>query len=899
MNITAIRVEHLREPLGVGTDRPRLSWQVEDVTGAWRQTGYDVAVRDADTSSPATVHHVESGEQVLVPWPGEPVPSRGRREVRVRVRGTAADETVLSEWSEPIVVETGLLASSDWQAQLIQPEPDASGPLPRPAILLRGVITLKDKPTRARWYVTAQGLYEGEINGRRVGRDELAPGWTSYHHRLRYQTYDVTNLLERGANVLGAWLADGWFRGYIGFEGGRRNYYGRRTGLLAQLEVAYTDGSHEVFGTDESWRSAESPIYSTGLYEGEAFDAREVRASWSSPGADTETWGGVVTGTLDPSTLLAPAGPPVRCTEELVPKEVITTPSGKTILDFGQNIAGRLRIRVSGEHGTVVTLRHAEVLDHGELGTRPLRLAAVTDTYTLAGGDTEVWEPRFTVHGFRYAQVDGWPGDLDASAIVARVIHSDMERTGWWQSSNPMLNRLHENVRWGMRGNFVDVPTDCPQRDERLGWTGDIAVFAPTACYLYDCRGFLTSWLQDLAAEQVDLSTVPIYVPYVALQFPLTPFAIWGDAAITVPWDLYRSCGDLDVLRRQYPSMVAWLEQVDSLAGPTHVWAQDLQLGDWLDPAAPPDEPAKAMTPAELVATAYFARSAALLAVIASLLGKSEDAHRFSTLAQQIRAAFNAEYVTASGRMLSDSQTAYSLALAFDLIGDAGQREHAAKRLATIVAESSYHIGTGFAGTPVVCDALARSGHIDDAYHLLLTDTCPSWLYPVTMGATTVWERWDSMLPDGSINPGDMTSFNHYALGAIADFLHRVVGGLAALEPGYRTFAVEPRPGGGLTTCSTRHQTPYGLAAVEWERADGQLRVEVIVPAGTSARVTLPAPEGGAGAQAQIITAGRHSFAVPFRAPADDPARPEFVHPLDEAFQAAAAQYQALVAGDG
>jgi alpha-L-rhamnosidase len=885
--VHSVRFDQHRDALGVGTATPRISWQVADAPAGWVQSGYEVEVR-VEGGDPS-VHRLAGDEQVLVPWLAAPLVSRARAAVRVRVSGRSRNEdgTTSSPWSAPAVVEAGLLEPADWTARLVRPEPDVPGPTPRPAVLLRGEVVLRERPVRARWYVTAEGLYRGEINGRRVADDELAPGWTSYHQRLRYRTHDVTALLTEGRNVVGAWLADGWFRGLVGFEGGVRNLYGPRTGLLAQLEVWYRDGSAEVFGTDETWRSARSPITGTGLYEGETFDARAVRPGWSTPGHDVTGWGTVATETVDPDRLVAPTGPPVRCTEELGVREVLTSPSGRTILDFGQNVSGRLRVRVcGGTAGDTVVLRHAEVLEHGELGTRPLRGAAATDTYVVSGPEEQVWEPAFTVHGFRYAQVDGWPGDLDPADVTARVLHSDLDRTGWWECSDPRLNRLHENVRWSLRGNFVDIPTDCPQRDERLGWTADIAVFTPTAAFLYACGGFLSSWLADLAVEQADLGTVPVYVPYVPLSFPALPFAVWGDAAVTVPWDLHRAFADRDVLRRQYPSMLAWVEEVAGRAGPSRLWAGDPQLGDWLDPTAPADDPTRAMTTPEIVATAYFARSAGLVAQVACLLGEEEDACRMRRLANEVAAAFAAEYVSPNGRLVSDSQTAYTLAIGFDLLGPA-QRVRAGARLAEIVRQGGFHIGTGFAGTALLCDALAATGHLDVAYELLLTETCPSWLYPVTMGATTMWERWDSMLPDGSINPGDMTSFNHYAFGAVADFLHRVVGGLAPAAPGYRRFTVAPRPGGGLRSCSIRHDTPYGTARVDWVRTAGRLMVEVHVPVGTSADVSLPTLDERSSSPPQRVGPGTHRFDVPFRAPEDDPRQPPRVDAMAAAFTAA------------
>jgi alpha-L-rhamnosidase len=794
--------------------------------------------------------------------------SRARRSVRVRVWG--ADGSV-SDWTTPAVVEAGLLEAVDWTARMITPSAD-------PAPMLRRTFTLDGDVVSARLYATAHGLYQAEINGQRVGTDAFAPGWTSYQHRVRYQTYDVTSLLRAGDNVLGAWLADGWYRGRLTFAKGKRNVYGDTLGLLAQLEVVLADGRTVVIGTDGSWRSSTGPIRSADLYEGEHYDARLEQHGWSAPGFDDSSWLPCAETPFDLATLVAPDGPPVRATEEVPIKEVLTSVSGKTVLDFGQNLVGRLRIKLVGRQGTVVTLRHAEVLENGEIGVRPLRTATSTDTYTLRGdAGGEVWEPRFTFHGFRYAEVTGWPGELRPDDITAVVYHSDMERTGWFECSDPLLTKLHDNVVWGMRGNFLDVPTDCPQRDERLGWTGDIQVFTPTASYLYDCAGFLSSWLKDLAADQTPEGVVPFFVPRIDLDGPFggepLPSAGWGDAAVLVPWVLYQRFGDVDVLRRQYSSMCAWVDGLTALLGTGTLFDKPpFQFGDWLDPAAPPDNPAAAATDPILVATAYRARVAAVLSEIAGVLGEEADAAKYAELAESVRQAFHDEYVTPHGRIASDSQTAYALGLEFALITDERHRKRAAERLVEAVRMKGHKIGTGFLGTPLVCDALTTAGAIDDAYQLLTQTECPSWLYPVTMGATTIWERWDSMLPDGTINPGEMTSFNHYALGAVADWMHRVLGGLAPGAAGYRTLVVAPQPGGGIASAKTAHLTPYGLAEVSWQRGNGRLFIDVRVPAGTSALVTLPDAS-----EPVQVGPGQHQFDCAYRDPAQDP---KWVHPL-------------------
>jgi alpha-L-rhamnosidase len=719
--------------------------------------------------------------------------------------------------------------------------------------LLRGAFRLSGPVASARLYATAFGVYEAEINGVRVGDHVLAPGWTHYPRRLRYQTHDITGLLRPGDNAVGVLLADGWFRGRIGFGGGQREIYGDRLAAMVQIEVRHTDGTRAVFGTDAGWRAATGPVLAAGIYEGEEYDARRERPGWSSPGFDDSDWSPVDMLPVDLSTLVAPDGPPVRRTEVVEPVARRTSSSGRTILDFGQNLVGRLRIRVRGEAGRTVTLRHAEVLEDGELAVRPLREARATDTYTLRGDvDGEEWEPRFTFHGFRYAEVGGDIVPDDARAVVC---HTDMFRTGWFACSEPLLNRLHDNVVWSMRGNFLDIPTDCPQRDERLGWTGDLQVFAPTASFLHDCAGLVRSWLTDLAIQQYPDGNVPVFVPAFDGPFPRLRAAGWGDAAVVVPWVLYQRFGDLGVLAAQYDSMKAWVDGITTVTGESHLWNTDRQIGDWLDPSAPPDRPRESRTDHHLVATAYYAYSADLVSRSAAALGRDDDHAHYVTLTEAVRTAFRREYVMPTGRMTSDTQTAYALALRCDLLDTDEQRTRAGRRLAELVREGGHRIGTGFLGTPLICDALCDAGEYDTAYRLLLETGCPSWLYPVTMGATTIWERWDSMLPDGTVNPGEMTSFNHYALGAVADWLHRTVAGLAPADPGYRRLLVRPRPGGGLRHARATHHTPYGPAEVTWHRADGELRVTVTVPPNTTALVDLPGD-----AEAVEVGSGEHQF---------------------------------------
>lgn len=856
----AVRFEnHATPALGIGEDRPRLSWRIDAAPPAYRQAAYEVEWRTTDADgavrdSGALV--VESEDQLYVPWPGAPLPPRATATARVRVRGADADQW--GPWSAPAVAER-TLASGDWRARLVGPGYDEGPPDARRAPLLRHefVVAGTNPVRRARLYVTAHGLAEVELNGTRVGADELVPGWTPYHDRLRVFTYDVTSLVRPGANALGAWLADGWFRGRYGFGGGTSALYGEHVALLAQLEVV-TDAGTQVVASDPTWRSAPGPLTRASLYDGETFDARLLPAGWSSPGFDDTAWTPAVEHALDPQVLLAPDGPPVRCTDELAPVAVTRTGPGTYLLDFGQNHSGRLRLRVpTAPAGTTVRVRHAEVLQDGALYTRTLRDAAATDEL-VGDGRPWTWEPRFTVHGFRYAEVSGWPGeDLHPEDVRSRVLHSAMDRTGWFESSDAGLDRLHENVVWSLRSNFVDLPTDCPQRDERLGWTGDIQVFAPTAAGLYDVNGFLADWLRSVASEQERTGTVPVYVPWIpgGGWRREEDIAAWGDAAVLVPWTLFERYGDRAVLRRQYDSARAWVDRVARVAGPTRLWTAGRQLGDWLDPTAPPEDPAAAQTDPHLVATAYFAHSARTLARAAAVLGRPADAEHYGALADEVRSAYQAAYLPGAG--WHDTQTAHALAIAFDLVPDAAARDRAGRRLAELVREGGNAVGTGFVGTPLIADALSSTGHTAAAYDLLLGRTGPSWLAMVDLGATTIWERWDSMRPDGTVNPGEMTSFNHYALGAVVDWVHRVVAGLAPAEPGFRKLRVAPRPGGGLTRAAARRETPYGPAAVAWHVDGDALHVEIDVPVGATADVDV------LGLPRTVLGHGRHALVAP------------------------------------
>ena len=727
-----------------------------------------------------------------------------------------------------------------WHAQFVAPAWYQPGAVDAPAGYLRHEVELHGVRS-ATLHVTALGLVEPWVNGIRVGDEVLAPGWTSYDHRLAVSSHDVTKLLQEGVNALGIVLGDGWAVGRVGWEG-RRAVWADRPAAFVQLEVEDDDG-RRIFGTDASWRAGTGGVRANSLFDGELFDARLEPDGWAAPGFDDAGWAPVDVVERDLSVLLPRTWEPVRRVQELPAREVLSTPSGATVVDFGQNISGWVRLRVRGDAGTTVILRHAETLVHGEIDFETNRGAKATDTFVLRGEGEEIWEPRFTFHGFRYVQVDGWPGELHADQLTAVVVHSDMERSGWFESSHDLLNQLHSNVVWSMRDNFVAVPTDCPQRDERAGWTGDLNAFATTGAFLYDVRGILGSWLADLAADQRALGSVPFTVPNVqAASMP--PTALWSDVAVSLPWVLYQEYGDVEVLERQYTSMTDWIDQVEALLDENGLWSKGFQFGDWLDPDAPPSNPAGGKTDSHLVGEAFLVKTTREMALTASTLGKTEDASRYWALHERVRKAFRDEWVTPLGRLANETQTAYSLCICFGILED-DQLRRAGDRLDELVAASGYRIATGFAGTPLLAHALTLSGHLDTAYRLVLNTECPSFLYPVTMGATTIWERWDAVMPDGSLNSTGMTSLNHYALGAIADWLHRVVAGLNAGEPGYRTLLISPQPGGGLTRAAAAKQTAFGRAAVAWWDEGQQRTVEVTIPDGCTARVVLPGhPDG-------------------------------------------------------
>lgn len=702
----------------------------------------------------------------------------------------------------------------------------------------------------ARLLASAHGVYEAHVNGQPVTDAVLTPGWTSYEWRLAWQEHDVTDAIGNGpAEVtVSARLGNGWYRGDFGFWESLN--YGEEIGFLAALEIEFADGHRQVVATSPDWDGRTSDTPTASLYNGQRIDARLRGAGEPLQVRAIE---------FDHGTLVPQTGPAVRRQEVLRPQRIWTSPAGRTLVDFGQNLVGWLRFTVTGPAGTEITIRHAEVLENEELATAPLRNAKATDTFVLSG-QADAFEPTFTFHGFRYAEVTGWPGELTTESLEAVVVGSELRPTGSFECSDPRVNQLVHNSVWGQKGNFLSVPTDCPQRDERLGWTGDIAVYAPTAAYQFDVADFLHGWLLDVAAEQrAAAGVVPWVVPDLLKYQTETETenhlsAVWADAAVWVPEALWQAYGDTERLAEHYPAMVAHLEAVGRVLSPTGLWDIGFQFGDWLDPDAPPQDAAAAKADPGVVATACVYRSAAFAAEAARVLGNGQQ-ERWASLAERTREAFNTHYVDA-GIIRSDCATVYALALHFGLL-DEDDRARAAARLAELVREAGYRATTGFAGTPYVTWALSENGYAAEAYGLLLQQECPSWLYQVAMGATTMWERWDSVRPDGTLNDPIMTSLNHYAFGAVCDWLYRAVAGIQPAEPGYRRILLKPTPGPGIDWVKASYDSAVGRIQVEWRLVDGQFTLHAALPESVPAGIVLPD-----GTQVEVI-GGTHSWTVP------------------------------------
>ena len=735
-----------------------------------------------------------------------------------------------------------------WQGVFISAEPEADRTQSY-GTLLRKEFSVSGPVKEAYLIASAHGLYHAYLNGQPVSPDELAPGWTSYQHRLLYQTYEVTRLLRQGENAIGAALGPGWYKGTIGYKH-HRNLYGTRTAFGGHILIRYEDGREERVCTDGSWRGSRSSILFSEIYDGETRDARLDQPGWNYPGFDDSRWLPVEPVEQDLSHLFPQTHPPVRIINRLKPARLFRTPKGDQVLDFGQNLTGWCETVLEHTHpGDCLELQFFEVLDaDGNVYTDNLRGAKQTIRYLCRGGAREVVRPWFTFQGFQYAKIVSFPGEINPEAFTACVVHSALKETGSFQCSSPLVNQLWHNIVWGMKSNFVDVPTDCPQRDERLGWTGDIQVFGPTAAFLMDISSFSAKWLADLAADQDRDGSVPHVVPDILTGHMDEDWLLnndfqggasgWGDVAVFLPWTLYQTYGDREILRRQMPSMRSWLSYLDSHSEGCLFHGPD-QFGDWLGLDAEPGS-YKGATPDDYTCAAFYCHVTRLVSRMLRILGEKDDADALAQKADALREDFRARFFAADGTLTVRTQTAHVLALAFDLVPE-GAVQKTAAGLKALLREANGHLTTGFLGTPWLPLVLSKYVGLEDAYELVLNEDYPGWLYPIRHGATTMWEHWDGIRPDGSMWSPDMNSFNHYAYGSVGLWLVQAVAGLEPDEahPGYEHFRIRPGIGGGLTWAELRFESVHGPIHIRWDVEEDVVTLRAEIPDGTSADVVL------------------------------------------------------------
>ena len=836
-------IENSHNPIGLDITMPRFSWQLVNDKRNVVQTAYEIQVFTAEKGKAPvwSSGKIMSTQSVFVPYAGTILQSGKKYKWQVQVWDNV-NKTALK--SDTASFQMAFLQASDWKAKWIEPGYKEDSVM-RPSPLFRKEFSANKKIISAIAYITAHGLYEAQINGRRISDAYFTPGWTSYSKRLQYQVYDVTNMISKGNNAIAVSLGNGWYRGVIGFSN-NHDVYGKDIAVLFQLDITYNDGTTETIISDGSWKSSTGAIRYAEIYNGETIDAREDKNGWAMPGYDDAGWSAVKVTTHPMNVLIATYNEPIKKKEIFKPVRIFKTPKGEQVIDFGQNLVGWVTLKVKGKAGDKIVVSHSEVMDKtGNFYTTNLRAAKAQDTYILKGGEEEIFEPHFTWHGFQFIKLEGYPGEIRAENFTAVAMYSDMATTGSFSSSNALVNQLQHNIQWGQKGNFLDVPTDCPQRDERLGWTGDAQVFSRTAAFNMNVNNFFSKWLRDVEADQLTNGSVPFVVPNV-LGAGAVGSTGWADVATIIPWNVYLAYGDKRVLEQQYTSMKNWVGYMQN-SSKNNLWNTGFHFGDWLFYRPEDDNDGRAaVTDKYLIAQCFYANSTQLLINAAKVLEKMEDAAKYEILLQKIKEAFIKEYLTANGRLVSGTQTAYVLALNFDMLPEA-LRQQAADRLAENIKSYNNHLTTGFLGTPYLCHVLTRFGYTDIAYNLLLQEKYPSWLYPVKMGATTIWERWDGIKPDGSFQVPSMNSYNHYSYGAIGDWMYRVMVGLDTYDdgPGYKHIKIKPHIGGGFTNASASLQTYYGKLSSSWKVDADKTYMDVEIPANTTATVFIPAKNVG------------------------------------------------------
>lgn len=845
--VVDLQCEHLRCPIGLDEEVPRFSWKITSSSTNVNQGAYQIQVTDGVPSLSETYMLWDSGrrisnQSVLIEYAGPRLVPHTRYYWRVRIW----DQTgMVSDWSALAYWETGFMGRP-WNASWVTFPIGEPGAPERPCRFISHRFFLENIPDTARLYITAKGIFEPWLNGNRVAEDWLTPGWTDYTKRLEYLTYDITEQLRRGENVFGAIVADGWYCGYLSLRS-TRNHYGTEPALLAMLRMVDADGNINIIGSGEEWYGSDGPLRSADLYMGEVYDSRKKNPLIDSP-YDFSDWQKV--DVIKPESSPKLEGkqmPPTRAVEVISAISMAESAGGGHVFDFGQNLVGVVRLKVSAPCGTRITLRYAEMLNEdGSVYTENLRSAKSTDVYICSGNGKETYQPRFTFHGFRYVELTG---DVIPAldALTAVVIQTDLVPTGYFSCSHTLVNKLQQNIQWGQRGNFLEIPMDCPQRDERLGWTGDAQIFCRTATFNYDVSSFFRKWMTDVRDAQYEDGSYPDVAPDLLRvsndmlnRIPPHPHsgnAAYAEAGVICPWIIYERYGDKRILEENYAAMCRWIDY--QIATSTGYICPPTSYGDWL--ATDAVKPAWAPTPCELVGTAYFAYTADIMAKIALVLEKLDDARFFSQTRKNVVAAFQHNFVTASGRVVGDTQTGYLLALGFDLIPEE-LVDAAGSYLIQSLARRNNHLSTGFVGTPLLCPVLSRINRKDLAYQVLLNDGYPSWLFPVKNGATTIWERWNSWTPEDGFGEVNMNSFNHYAYGAIGEWLYGNVAGIESDPdaPGFKHVYLRPELGPGLTFAEARLESPYGLITSAWKISDGNWTWRVAIPPNTTATILLP-----------------------------------------------------------